>query len=269
MVGTDMLADFCTWKNPERILKVVTLCVIEREGDDFAGAERLYNEYFDKPFRKLEYIGKNVSSTATRAKACLDLPLTGYVDERVERYIKNNGLYKNRYSEFVIKNLPIKRLTHTFGVMVLAVRYAKTLKISIDKAFTAAMLHDAAKYLDRKEYDIKIDDDVPASVVHQFLGAYVAENVLKVDDEDIVNAIRFHTTGRPRMSALEKVVFTADLLEQGRTFADVQLLRDAVAADFEKGFRLCVKYLYDYLLKSGQPVYYLTKAAKDYYCGNE
>ena len=81
LVGTDMLADFHTWKNPEMILKTATLCVIEREGDDFEKAEKLYNEYFDKPFRKLEYIGKNVSSTAIRAKACLDLPFDEYVPD--------------------------------------------------------------------------------------------------------------------------------------------------------------------------------------------
>ena len=267
LVGTDMLYDFPTWKNPAKILGRATLCLTVREGEDTVTAERSYHEYFDKPFLTLEYVGKDISSTAIRARACLDLPLDGLVADGVNKYIKNNGLYKNRYSEFVIKNLSIKRLTHTFGVIVQAVKYAKRLKVNINDAFVAAMLHDVAKYLDPKNYGLTLPPDVPAPVVHQFLGAYVAEKVLGESNEDIINAIRYHTTGRPGMSTLEKIVFTADLLEPGRTYPDAPLLRRAVDEDFESGFKMCVEYMYDYLLKGGQPVYHLTKDAKDYYCG--
>ena len=67
------------------------------------------------------------------------------------------------------------------------------------------------------------------------------------------------------MSTLEKIIFTADLLEPGRTYADAPLLRRAVDDDFEKGFKMCVEYMYDYLMMGGKPVYHLTKDAKDYY----
>ncbi|MBP5177395.1 MAG: bis(5'-nucleosyl)-tetraphosphatase (symmetrical) YqeK, partial [Clostridia bacterium] len=143
--------------------------------------------------------------------------------------------------------------------------YAKRQKADESAAFTAAMLHDAAKYLDEKDFGYFIPTDVPEPVKHQFLGAYIAQSVLDVGDKDVINAIRYHTTGRPAMSTLEKIIFLADLLEQGRTFPEVDELRKAVDDDFERGFKLCVSRLYDYLSASGQPVYYLTKQAKDYY----
>ena len=266
LVGTDMLYDFPTWKNPARILDKATLCLTVRGGERTNQAEDRYYSVFSKPFVKLSYEGKNVSSTAIRARCCLGLPLDGYVESGVEEYIKNNGLYRNRYSDFVIKNLSIKRLTHTFGVILQAVKYAKVLGEPQDKAFIAAMLHDSAKYLDPKDYDCHIPTDVPEPVVHQFLGAYIAQNVLGVEDEDIINAVRYHTTGRPEMSALEKIVFTADLLEPGRNYPDVDFLRGEVDKDFDEGFKTCVKYLYDYLKKSGQPVYHLTRDAYEFYC---
>jgi len=267
LVGTDMLYDFTTWMKPETILSYATLCVVAREGEDVSEAERTYYSHFSKPIVRLKYCGSDVSSTAIRASACLSLPLDEYVDKAVGEYIEKHNLYKNQYSKFVTENLPIKRLTHTFGVMTLAVRYAKRLKINSDEAFVAAMLHDAAKYLDPKDYGCVIDDDVPAQVVHQFLGAFIAEKVLGVTNADILNAVRYHTTGRPEMSALEKVVFLADLLEKGRAFDGVERLRNAVDEDFEKGFKTCLDELYKFLCFNGQPVYHLTKDAHEFYCG--
>ncbi|MBR1891320.1 MAG: nicotinate (nicotinamide) nucleotide adenylyltransferase [Clostridia bacterium] len=266
LVGTDMLSDFPTWKDPKAILDMATLVLTPREGEHLDRAAAAYRAFFTKPFITLEHVGKNVSSTRIRALSALELPIGDMVTKEVEDYIVSKGLYQSKLSKFVVKNLPIKRLKHTYGVMVLAVTYAKRLKINAWEAFTAAMLHDLAKYLDPADYRFSLPKDVPQPVVHQFLGAYIAEKVLNVKNSDIINAIRYHTTGRADMSILEKVVFLADLLEEGRSFYGVDKLRQAVDKDFDSGFETCVFELYKFLQLSGQPVYYLTKECFDRYC---
>ncbi len=265
LVGTDMLFDFPTWRNPDRILAAATLFVTRREGEDEEKAERFFNEHFDKKVEFSPYIGKNVSGTKIRAYLALGLDASEFLDEKVYDYIKENGLYlEGKAGELVRKNLPEKRLRHTAGVMTLAVRYARRLKVNADEAFLAAMLHDVAKYMSPESYALSYPG-VPAPVIHQFLGADVIKKQLPEISEDIVNAVRYHTTGRANMTRIEQIIFLADLLEENRSFDGVDKLRAAVEEDFDKGFALSVKTLYEFLSASGDPVYYLTKECCDYY----
>lgn len=266
LLGTDMLADFCTWKNPDRILELATLVLISRTGDDENMAKQLYYSHFQKQFIKLNYVGKNVSSTEIRAAIALDLPAEN-VPESVLNYILDKQFYKTDISRFVVENLPIKRLKHTFGVIKLACRYAKRLKENASYAYYAAMLHDVAKYLDYRDFGYEMESDVPKPVQHQFLGAYIAENVLKIENRDIINAIKYHTTGKANMTRLEQIVFLADLLEDGRTFDGVDSLRALTEQDFDLGFKRAIIELYEHLLREGGEVYYLTKQCLDYYAG--
>ena len=105
---------------------------------------------------------------------------------------------------------------------------------------------------------------MPKSVIHQFLGGYIAENILCLDDKEILESIRYHTTGKANMTLLEKIIFTADVIEKGRNFTGVDGLRKAVEIDFETGFRKCMVDLYKSLTSSGD-IYYLTKQAYEYY----
>ncbi len=264
LLGTDMLADFYTWKKPERILELATLALVRRTGDDERQAEDIYFSHFSKEFVKLKYIGENVSSTAIRASIALELPVEG-VPEEVLKYIESKQLYKTDISRYVVKNLPIKRLTHTFGVVKLAVRYAKRLKENATNAYYAAMLHDVAKYLDYRDFEFQMEEGVPKPCEHQFLGAYIAENVLNIKNKDIINAIKYHTTGRADMSKLEQIVFLADLLEEGRTFEGVERLRDLTEQNFDLGFKVAINELYAHLSESNEQVFYLTCECKNFY----
>ncbi len=102
---------------------------------------------------------------------------------------------------------------------------------------------------------------MPKNVVHQFLGAYIAEKILGIDDSEILTAIKYHTTGRVGMSQLEKIVFMADVLEKSRNFDGVEKLREITEKDFEKGFRLSVIDLYNSL---GEDIFYLTREAYEF-----
>lgn len=272
LVGTDMLEDFPTWKNPESILNNAKLFVTQREGEDFEKAKSIFLKAFNNSEDRIivsKYVGKKVSSTDIRHRLMLGLDVDDKLDESVLKIIRDNNLLSGGdLATFLRKSLPISRLTHTLGVMNLAKTYAKRLKVDEEKAVKAAMLHDVAKYLDPKDYpDFTLDENVPKSVVHQFLGAYIAENVLSVKDEDVLNAIRYHTTGRENMSALEKIVFTADLLEEGRTYEEAPYLRAQVDKDFDEGFKLCLKRLKYFLSKTSDSIYFLTEKCYDFYVG--
>jgi predicted HD superfamily hydrolase involved in NAD metabolism len=114
----------------------------------------------------------------------------------------------------------------------LAAKRALQLKISESKAIAAALFHDCAKNLGKDSpylegFALPTEwGEVPLTVYHQFAGAYVAEHTFGVSDEDVLNAIRYHTSARENMSELEKLIFLADMLEEERSYEGVELLRE-------------------------------------------
>lgn len=268
LVGGDMLKDFKTWKYPERILNAVRLAVVLREGYDCdINAEREYFlRVFKKDFTVLNFVGKSVSSTEIRTFLAFGIKPQGVSDE-VFDYIKDNSVYlPDKYEKYILSNLPEKRVIHTANVVVCAMKKAKELGLDYEKVRIAATLHDCAKYDDYKAYDgFTLPSDVPPPVVHAFLGAFVAEHVLGVKDEEIIDAIRYHTSGKAKMSLLGKLIFVADMVEKGRDYDGVDILRKEYDRDFESCFRLCLKEEVQHLINKKQYIYAETLNAYDYY----
>lgn len=266
LIGLDSLTNFLKWKNVEYILQNANLAVAGRGGYHFENEVQQFKEKTGKQLYFFSYDGK-ISSTFVRELLKLGVLPEEYLDKEVLNYIVKNQLYKGDYNYDLVKNrLKKSRLIHTAGVITLAVTYAKRLGIDSEKARLSALLHDIAKYEKREDYlFLNLPDNMPESIVHQHIGAHLAKNILKIEDCDIINAINFHSTGRPEMSTLEKIIFVADLLEQGRTYAEVDELRKAVDENFEEGFKLCIQRLINFINKSGQPLYELTALANQYY----
>ena len=144
-------------------------------------------------------------------------------------------------------------------------------KISESTAIQAAALHDVAKNIDLSAPELAgfvPPENVPAPVMHQFAGAYMAEHMFGIEDEDVLNAIRYHTSGRPNMSALEKIIFLADMLEQGRDFPHVEQLREWFWRDINECMYRSLRYQVKYLKKGRGDVYPLTLRALEYYKQN-
>lgn len=268
IVGGDMLKDFKTWKYPDRILSAVKLAVVLREGyfTDVEKERGYFQEVFGKDFVTLDYVGKAVSSTAIRIRLAFGLKPQGISGE-VSEYIRDFAVYPpDVYERYIIGHLPEKRVVHTANVVILAMKKAKELGLDYEKVRVAATLHDCAKYDDYKKYDgFILPEDVPQPVVHAFLGAFVAEKVLGVTDAEVLDAIRYHTSGKAEMSTLGKLIFVADMLEEGRNYEGVDILRKEFDADFESCFRLCIKEETLHLLNKKQYVYAETVNAYDYY----
>ena len=271
LMGSDMLENFPTWKNPDDIVKNCNLVLINRQGNGVNDDILIENikTLFSHSVIKLNVSGKDLSSTEIRARKMLGLPLDGLVTKEVEEYIDTNNLFKpNKYYEYIKNNIPQKRKTHILGVILTALKIAKNFDIDKTKVELSALLHDSAKYIevDKKDYEkYGVPSDCPSQVVHQYMGAYIAEKELGITDLDILNAIRYHTSGRKNMSLLEKIIYTADIIEPSRKFNGVEELRTAVENDFESGFITCVKEILEFLQKSGEEIYPLSVEACEFY----
>lgn len=276
LVGTDMLRDFPTWKNPNQILEDATLAVCDRaEKTDWVAAEqeKFYNK-FGKKFEVIGYNGANVSSTQIRILAGAGSSLTG-VTPSVAAYIKERGLYQIPFAKEALELENEKRRAHSIRVANLAVAKAAQMKIPEKQAITAALFHDCAKNLTEdspylKDFHLKEEwGNVPKQVVHQFAGAYVAEKFFGVTDEDVLNAVRFHTSGRAGMSELEKLIFLADMLEDARSYAGVDELRALFWQ--EKVLDACLEealfQTLEFLKEKKEDIYVLTQQAYLYMRG--
>lgn len=268
LMGTDMLSGFATWKNPRDILECATPLLCVRDGENQTSEETV-NGFYEKfgvtPY-VLKYEGENMSSTDCKIRIMLSLPTDALSDE-IRDYIEERGLYRSDEKfEFVKNNLKPERIEHTANVISYALKKCSALGIEKGKALTAALLHDCAKYLKVDQYDgFRMPQGVPSPVVHQYLGAFVAEKILGVTDSDVLDAIRYHTSGRENMSRLEKLIFTADMLEKGRSFDGVDELRKFADEDFENGFRRALQRSYEFVKNSGKPLYSLTEKAVNRY----
>lgn len=167
------------------------------------------------------------------------------------------------------------RYTHTVGVVYTAASLAMRYGEDIDKSMLASLLHDASKsesrdvYIQRaKEYGI-----VPSAyeisspeLLHCKLSAYMAKNFYGVYDEDVLRAITFHTTGRPGMSLLEKIVYTADFIEPGRTnLPGLDLARKLAFEDIDRAIAMIAKNTIDYINGCGYVLDPLTVDTYNFY----
>lgn len=124
------------------------------------------------------------------------------------------------------KILEPKRFEHTLGVAYTAAMLAKVHGADADKAMTAGLLHDCAKCISFQEQLAlcernhvplsRMERETDSPLIHAKAGGALAGEKFGIDDEDIINAIYYHTTGRPKMSRLEKVIYIADYIEPGR-----------------------------------------------------
>lgn len=270
IVGADMLADFKTWKNPQRILDTVDLAVFGREdfGIDYQAEKEFFIKNYGKEFFKLKYNGKVCSSTKIRIYTAFGLDINGETIKSVADYINKNDLYPaDEYVEFIKNNLPQKRVKHTANVVIAALYKAKENGVDIKKAMVAATLHDCAKYMDYRDFkDFVMPEGVPKPVEHSFLGAYVAERVLKVQDKEVLDAIKYHTSGTVGMTPLAKLIFVADMVEEDRDYEGVEVLREYYfKRSLDECFNKCLEEELLHLINKKQYIYSETLKAYEYY----
>jgi predicted HD superfamily hydrolase involved in NAD metabolism len=173
--------------------------------------------------------------------------------------------------EKVRAEMPERRWLHTQGVMETAVILANRFGEDPVRAELAAILHDVSKYwnVDRMEKVIR-DQALPAELLlydkelwHAPVGAWVAEHEFGVSDTEVLNAIRYHTSGRRGMSKLEKIVCLADYMEPGREFPGVDKIRELSEQFLDQALLAGFNSTISFLLEKGKRIFPLTIEARN------
>lgn len=173
--------------------------------------------------------------------------------------------------EAVSSQMPAKRWEHTKGVMETAVILAGRFGADPVKAELAAILHDVAKYwpvqkLHQMMVEHKLSDELlhyDKQLWHAEVGAFVAEHEYGVTDVEVLDAIRYHTSGRIGMTLLDKVVCLADYMEPGRDFPGVNNIRELANHSLEEALAAGFDSTIGYLLSRRQIIFPLTVLARN------
>lgn len=169
-----------------------------------------------------------------------------------------------------------KRFEHTLGVTYTAACLAMCYDAEIRQAEIAGLLHDCAKCLpnekkirlcEKNHIEIKEVEFKNPFLLHAKVGAFLAEKEYGIKDADILNAIRFHTTGRPEMSLLEKIIFIADYIEPGRNHSEyLPEIRRLAFTDLDAALKRILSDTLDHLQHSDKEIDPMTKCTYEYYC---
>lgn len=187
--------------------------------------------------------------------------------------IINNTLEK--YNEYIKKNLSSKRYIHSLGVSYIAAALAMKYNIDIYKAQTAGLLHDCAKSIKHSELIDKckkanialseIEYNSP-ELLHSKYGAYIARKKFNIEDSDIIDAIYYHTTGRPNMQILEKIIFVADYIEPNRSnLPQLNTIRQLAFENIDKAIEMICNSTIEYLKSNDADIDTETLNTLEYY----
>ena len=267
VMGTDMVLSFDRWRAPDRIAKLCRLAVVARdEGDRARIAEKaaLLRETLGAEIDVVNHPAMPMSSTQVRDS--LDERL---LHPEVLDYIRQHRLYLptlEHLRQAVEARVSPKRMTHILGCEKLAAEMAARWGTDEYDTRAAAILHDCTKALTEKEqltlcekWNIIIDYDEGnfAQLIHADTGAETARRVFRMPD-DIVQAIRTHTTGDTSMTTLQKVLYVADMCEESRTWPGVEDLRKLALTDLEAAVTSAMERTAAFIREQGKEPYYKT-----------
>ena len=173
---------------------------------------------------------------------------------------------REKLMEATRRQMPSSRWEHTLRVVETAVELAERTGADPEKAEIAAILHDYCKFWpEEKQREWILRHRLPQDLLqynkelwHAPVGAEAVREELGIDDEEVLNAIRSHTTGRPGMSLLEKVIFLADYIEPGRSFPGVEEVRRLAREDLDRAILKSLDNTIVYLVGRRLKVYPLT-----------
>lgn len=241
VIGSDNIGELDRWKNFERIAECVPLYVVPRPFFPVTERDEEVLKNLGCRYEIADFIGCDGASTMVPVAVAFG-KLREIVPAEVADYAENNGLYgeysfiNDIYDRFGVKQ---SRREHIYRTVKAAVSLCSAYGVSYKKAITAALLHDAGKYVTVSEmensgfvFDKEAHDASP-EVEHCYTSEVIARDVAGEHDPEILRAIRLHTTGGENMSTLEKIVFCADYIEEGRTTPGVTRIREKILTDLD------------------------------------
>ena len=241
IIGSDMLLSFHKWYRFRDILSDVTLAVATREEEVSPETLSVYAKE-TLNLSEGDYILSHMppmecSSTEAREKVKNKSDLSAVLSEAVTGYIEKFDLYSASYPEYkalLRTMLDDYRYIHSLGVAESAKELATIYGYDSDKAYKAGLLHDIMKNA-AKEYQLQImekggiilsqaEKNNP-KLWHAMAGECYLRQELHIDDEELLGAVRYHTTGKAGMTLLEKIIYVADYISAERNYPDVSVMR--------------------------------------------
>lgn len=174
------------------------------------------------------------------------------------------------------ETLKADRFDHTLGVAYTAANMAAVHDADVTKALIAGYLHDCAKNVSHEEqirickkYDVEVSEVEKRnpSLIHAKAGMCLAEHKYEIDDPEILSAIRWHTTGHPDMTKLEKIIFIADFIEPNRKpLEHMDIIRKEAYKDLDGCMLIILRDTLNYLRNIDKECDPMTKETYDFYC---
>jgi nicotinate-nucleotide adenylyltransferase len=244
LIGADQVNKFNLWKDADEIARETRIYYCPRPGVEV-------DEAIVKQFSmiKFDYEGSGeVSSTDIKKLLTADMPLG------VIRYIEKHNLY---YMPKIASVMTPHRLAHSLSVAHLALAIAeKNHRHSAQKAYIAGLLHDIAKDMAKEEAEpimarhFKEYLSYPDWSWHQWVGAYIARKEFGIEDEEILDAITYHCTGKAHMPPLTKIIYSADKMDPERGWKSGPYIK-ACYHDYYDGFLKILEANKEFLEKEG------------------
>lgn len=250
IIGADSLFAIEQWAEPARLLKTCTILAAYRDDKGTRKMEeqiQYLNRKYEADICLLNTTNVDVSSSQIRNMIKNGETIDTLVPETVCAYIKEHRLYQadiEKIKEILHSQQGDVRFAHTMGVVDTAISLAKRYGADKEKVRFAALLHDVAKPIPTDEklkicyanhLSITESEQANPSLLHAKLGAYIAKETYQIVDEDILNAICYHTTGRPNMTLLEKIIYIADYIEPNRSQApNLKEIRELAYVDLDE-----------------------------------
>jgi nicotinate-nucleotide adenylyltransferase len=284
LMGTDMFLSFHQWMYPERILKEAALGVFYRGDRGERAAIDVRKTEMEAAGHTIHLVCNDIvdiSSTDLRRMLVFHCA-SPFLPDGVGAYIQNNGLYGTgrdyrqlpmpELEKVVVSLLKKNRINHVLGCRDTAVALAKHWGADENDAARAGILHDITKALDGPlqltlcaEYGTILSDfgKKYPKTLHALTGALVAERIFG-ENPAVVEAIRYHTTGRANMSLLEKIIYVADYMEPNRDFPGVDKLRELAFSDINAAMKLGLMMTLEHLSRQGAEVSPESQAALNF-----
>lgn len=274
MMGTDMLLTFESWREPDKILRDASLAVLYRgQSGENESVSRCAERIRSKGHRVYVLDNPVLSISSTDLRRILVFGCAGpYLPKSVGDYIAQNRLYgvgadcrqlpMDELEKTVSALLKKERIPHVLGCRDTAVELAGIWGADENDAARAGMLHDVTKALDGqlqltlcREYGMILDhfSEQNPKTLHALTGAAVAERIFG-ESPAVVDAIRWHTTGKANMTTLEKIIYIADYMEPNRCFPGVERLRELAFTDLDGALKLGLQMTVDMLRSQGRTV---------------
>ena len=270
--GGDMIKTFTSWYRYTDILKLCDIIAFKRHG--------IVDNDFEQGVENIKKAGGNIfvcdtdiidiSSTQIRNCILENKSLDDIVPNSVAGYIAENELYADicedfeKYKDIIKPMLTEKRYIHSLEVAKEAKRLAIKYGADANKAYLAGLLHDILKTSSDQmqlqtidKFGIILTDIEKNSkkLWHAISGAAYVKNVLNIDDVQIIDAIRYHTTARANMTLLDKILYLADFTSADRDYDDVDVMRRLVDESLQGALEYALEYTINDLKEKGAQIH--------------